>query len=461
MAGVGPERRAGAAAGRRCWARRRPRRPARARAARRRAGRRSPDPSPVRATSSERERERPSRISSRTSDEGIEGLVGQRPARRDHRPSSLGARDRASGRLLHLTDPSRMKAVRTVRRSVDRAIERPIRHERTRSSRRPIGACRAATTSGVDEQDRRHRRRRHRDGIHRDRPRRGSSAGSASRCAASSAARRSGAPPGPTALGVATPTPARRDPRRPDGRRRPRHLAEPPPRPPGERRSSRPASTSCCEKPLAMTAAESAELVATRPRQAASSTRSNFNLRFYPLHQHAPRGRSRAAGWATSGSSPATTSRTGCSSTRDWNWRLEPDKGGALRAVGDIGSHWLDLMAFVTGQPIVAVMADLATFVHGAQEPTGPVETFSTERSADTVARRWRRRTSATHPAPLRQRRPRRRGRLADQRRAGRTPCSGRSTVRERRLRGTRRRRTTCGSATATGRTRSCSGTRR
>jgi predicted dehydrogenase len=71
----------------------------------------------------------------------------------------------------------------------------------------------------------------------------------------------------------------------------------------------------------------------------------------------------------------------------DWNWRLEPDKGGALRAVGDIGSHWLDLMAFVTGQPIVAVMADLATFVTARREPTGPVETFSTERSAETIAR--------------------------------------------------------------------------
>ncbi len=61
--------------------------------------------------------------------------------------------------------------------------------------------------------------------------------------------------------------------------------------------------------------------------------------------------------------------------------------GGALRAVGDIGSHWLDLVAFVTGQPIMSVMADLATFVTVRREPRGPVETFSTERSADTVDR--------------------------------------------------------------------------
>jgi predicted dehydrogenase len=44
-------------------------------------------------------------------------------------------------------------------------------------------------------------------------------------------------------------------------------------------------------------------------------------------------------------------------------------------------------MAFVTAQPIVSVMADLATFVMARQEPTGPVETFSTERSANTVTR--------------------------------------------------------------------------
>jgi predicted dehydrogenase len=72
----------------------------------------------------------------------------------------------------------------------------------------------------------------------------------------------------------------------------------------------------------------------------------------------------------------------------DWNWRLEPDKGGALRAVGDIGSHWLDLVTFLTGQPIVSVMADLATFVALRAQPRGPVETFSTERATDSVERR-------------------------------------------------------------------------
>ena len=71
----------------------------------------------------------------------------------------------------------------------------------------------------------------------------------------------------------------------------------------------------------------------------------------------------------------------------DWNWRLQPDRGGALRAVGDIGSHWMDLMTYITGQHIVEVMADLTTFIDTRREPAGAVESFATERSTDAVAR--------------------------------------------------------------------------
>jgi predicted dehydrogenase len=140
-----------------------------------------------------------------------------------------------------------------------------------------------------------------------------------------------------------------------------------------------------CEKPLAMTATESAALV-DRAEASGLVNAVNFNIRFYPLHQHARE--SIAAG--DLGEVRFVTGhyfQDWLLHDTDWNWRLEPDKGGALRAVGDIGSHWLDLMAFVTGQPIVSVMADLATFVTARQEPAGPVETFSTERSANTVTR--------------------------------------------------------------------------
>jgi predicted dehydrogenase len=140
-----------------------------------------------------------------------------------------------------------------------------------------------------------------------------------------------------------------------------------------------------CEKPLAMTAEESAELV----RLAAETglvNATNFNIRYYPLNQHAHE----LVAEGGLGDVRLVTGRyfqDWLLLESDWNWRLQPDKGGALRAVGDIGSHWLDLMTFVTGQHVSEVMAELTTFIGSRREPTGPVETFSTDRSADSVER--------------------------------------------------------------------------
>ena len=61
----------------------------------------------------------------------------------------------------------------------------------------------------------------------------------------------------------------------------------------------------------------------------------------------------------------------------DWNWRLVGEEAGALRAVADIGSHWLDLARYITGKDVVEVMADLHTFVETRRHPAGPVETFA------------------------------------------------------------------------------------
>ncbi len=140
-----------------------------------------------------------------------------------------------------------------------------------------------------------------------------------------------------------------------------------------------------CEKPLAMTAGGSAELVAAAEATGLVNA-VNFNIRHYPLNQHAHE----VVAAGTIGDVRLVTGRyfqDWLLLPSDWNWRLRPDRGGTLRAVGDIGSHWLDLMTFVTGQRIVAVMADLATFIPVREEPTGPVETFSTERTTATTPR--------------------------------------------------------------------------
>jgi len=140
-----------------------------------------------------------------------------------------------------------------------------------------------------------------------------------------------------------------------------------------------------CEKPLALTAAESAELVALAAGTDLVNA-TNFNIRYYPLNQHA---RELVADGGL-GQVRLVTGRyfqDWLLLESDWNWRLQPDRGGALRAVGDIGSHWLDLMTYVTGQRVASVMAELTTFIETRHEPTGPVETFSIDRSADTVER--------------------------------------------------------------------------
>ena len=140
-----------------------------------------------------------------------------------------------------------------------------------------------------------------------------------------------------------------------------------------------------CEKPLAMSAAESRELVELAARSGLVNA-ANFNIRYYPLNQH-------AHDLVSAGGVGDVRLVTGryfqdwLLLETDWNWRLQPERGGALRAVGDIGSHWLDLTAFITGHRIVSVMAELTTFIEARREPTGPVETYSTDVAAETVDR--------------------------------------------------------------------------
>ena len=129
-----------------------------------------------------------------------------------------------------------------------------------------------------------------------------------------------------------------------------------------------------CEKPLAMTAAQSAEMVA-RARAAGKIAAVCYNIRFYPLNQH-------AQGMVAAGELGDVRFVTGhyhqdwLARETDWNWRLEAEAGGDLRSVGDIGTHWADLSSFVIGERPVAVLAELATFLPERQKPRGPVVTF-------------------------------------------------------------------------------------
>ena len=138
-----------------------------------------------------------------------------------------------------------------------------------------------------------------------------------------------------------------------------------------------------CEKPLAMTSAETAELVRLADESGLVHA-VNFNVRFYPQCQEA-RARMQAGELGAVRLVSGGYLQDWLLHDTDWNWRLDPALGGSLRAVGDIGSHWLDLITFVTGRHIEGVMADLATFIPVRRKPVGPVETFAVGAAGDTV----------------------------------------------------------------------------
>lgn len=132
-----------------------------------------------------------------------------------------------------------------------------------------------------------------------------------------------------------------------------------------------------CEKPLAMNPTESAALVALakkkHPKQAAAV---NYNIRFYPLCVEA---RQRVQ----SGEIGEVFHVSG-SYVQDWllwqtdyNWRVLAKEGGDLRAVADIGTHWLDLISSITGLEIESVCADLRTVHPVRQKPAGEIATFT------------------------------------------------------------------------------------
>ncbi|MEX2171923.1 MAG: Gfo/Idh/MocA family oxidoreductase [Pirellulales bacterium] len=129
------------------------------------------------------------------------------------------------------------------------------------------------------------------------------------------------------------------------------------------------------EKPLAMTSSESRELVRLA-NEAGVVNAIDFNYRYMPLVQQARLmcqygdvGRV----FAVHGS----YLQDWLYQETDWNWRLVPELSGESRAVADVGSHWCDLVQFITGMKIVRVMADLVTIHPVRKRPRVEVETYA------------------------------------------------------------------------------------
>jgi len=129
-----------------------------------------------------------------------------------------------------------------------------------------------------------------------------------------------------------------------------------------------------CEKPLAMDTRQSQSLIDLARKQNLIGA-VTYNLRYYPLCQEA-----RAIVQRGVIGEPRLIHGSFLQDwllyPSDWNWRLQSELGGELRAVADIGTHWLDLLTWITGRKIAEVCADLATVVPVRERPRGRVQTF-------------------------------------------------------------------------------------
>jgi len=132
-----------------------------------------------------------------------------------------------------------------------------------------------------------------------------------------------------------------------------------------------------CEKPLAISLEESGELAELAKRKGLI-TAVNYNLRFYPICQEA-RARIADGDLGDPYLIHGAYLQDWLFLQTDWNWRLEPEKGGDLRVVADIGTHWMDMITYLTGLKITEVMAEFSIIHKTRLKPAGEVETFASK----------------------------------------------------------------------------------
>jgi len=140
-----------------------------------------------------------------------------------------------------------------------------------------------------------------------------------------------------------------------------------------------------CEKPLAMTVPQGEAIVAAARRRPELVAAVNYNIRFYPLVLEL-RARYRRGDYGRLFHVVGSYFQDWLLEANDYNWRVEAEAGGPLRAVADIGTHWLDTIQFLIGEPIVAVCAVRQTVHPVRQKPRGGRATFQAEAATATEA---------------------------------------------------------------------------
>ena len=130
-----------------------------------------------------------------------------------------------------------------------------------------------------------------------------------------------------------------------------------------------------CEKPVTTTAEEGQELLALA-RKTGLRNCVCHNLRYYPMVQQMRRMRE-AGELGEVLVAQGTYSQDWMLYPTDWNWRVDPKVSGASRVMGDIGSHWFDMIEHLTGLRVKSLCADFQTFHPTRKKPKRSVETFT------------------------------------------------------------------------------------
>ncbi len=136
-----------------------------------------------------------------------------------------------------------------------------------------------------------------------------------------------------------------------------------------------------CEKPMTATL-EEAQILAEKANKSGLIAALNYHNRFYPMNHHL-RNIIRDGELGEIFSITGTYTQDWLLNITDYSWRLSAEESGKTRTVADIGSHWMDLVEFVSGHKITAVCADFSIIHPVRKKPKKQVLAFSTDQFAE------------------------------------------------------------------------------
>lgn len=131
-----------------------------------------------------------------------------------------------------------------------------------------------------------------------------------------------------------------------------------------------------CEKPLGMTSAETGKVVAAVKKKGSPVFAVNYMCRFIPAILQM-RAMVRRGDLGRIIHVQGQFFQDWLLKDTDYNWRLLASEGGKLRAVGDIGTHWIDAVSFILGAKAQSIFAHMETFHKTRRRPKGEVQTFA------------------------------------------------------------------------------------